>query len=180
MDFGCVKNVIKAVSFVGPVTVCSDHNVEPQVFGSGVYLETGIKFYFFFVYFLLSERIQAVFPSIVGNPRVALLQPPEEPVQPAVPVASSRPAKRKKTFIDLMETEKKKRKKDLKAVSNRKQSEKRKRERERVKEENTSLTPRKKEELVRGVLEREKEWALLDLYDDDDNNNWSGGKKKRD
>jgi flagellar biosynthesis GTPase FlhF len=34
--------------------------------------------------------------------------------------------------------------------------------------------------MARGVLEREKEWALLDLYDSNNNNNWSGGRKKID
>jgi hypothetical protein len=92
MDFGNIKNVVRAVSFAGPVTVCSDHNVESQTFGSGVYLETEKRFYFCnCIYFILSERIQAVFPSIVGNPRVALLQPEEAPVEPAGLQPSPRP-----------------------------------------------------------------------------------------
>jgi hypothetical protein len=46
MEFGSLKNVLKAVSFVGPVTICCDHDMEPQTFGSGVYLETKKMFYF--------------------------------------------------------------------------------------------------------------------------------------
>jgi hypothetical protein len=48
MEFGSIKNVLRAVTFMGPVTICSDHNVEPQVFGSGVYLEQQKRFFCFY------------------------------------------------------------------------------------------------------------------------------------
>jgi hypothetical protein len=35
MEFGSIKNVVKAVSFSGRVTVCSDLNVKPQIFRPG-------------------------------------------------------------------------------------------------------------------------------------------------
>jgi hypothetical protein len=131
---------------------------------------------FIFCLFFISDIPTVVFPSIVGNLRVALLQPPEEPFEP---VASSRPAKRKNEIVDLTETGKAKRKRQLKAISNRKQSEKRKNERERIKEANASLTPREKEELARGIMEREKDWEILNLYDKDNEVNWSTGKKMK-
>jgi hypothetical protein len=58
--------------------------------------------------------------------------------------------KKKKEVIDLTTSEKIKRKRDLKAASNRKQSEKGKMEREREREANTSQTPGEKKELARG------------------------------
>jgi hypothetical protein len=64
MEFGSIKNVIKAVSLVGPVTVCSDHNVEPQVFGSGVYLEQKNRFNFCFLFiFYVVLYPQRCFPA---------------------------------------------------------------------------------------------------------------------
>jgi hypothetical protein len=183
MDFGSVKNVAKAVTFEGPVEIRSDNNVLPQVFGPGVYLELQTRFYFcFFIYFLLSSNLSAVFPSIVGNPRVALLQPPEEPVQPAgppaLPAASDR--KRKKNIIiDLTMSEKLKRKRESKSASNKRQSEKRREEKEREREKLKSLSPGEKEKIARGIIDNEKEWELMNLYNKDNDVNWSTGKKKK-
>jgi hypothetical protein len=123
-----------------------------------------------------------VFPSIVGNPRVALLQPPEEPVQPAGPPALPA-ARKKKIIIDLTESERIKRKKESKTRSNKIQGEKRRREREAERERNKSLSPGEKIKLAKGVVEAEKGWELLHAYDKDsdyfNDYNWSGGKKKK-
>jgi hypothetical protein len=88
MDFGSVKNVWRAVTFAGPVTLSSNYNIEPQTLGCGVYMEFISKFFCgYFNYFLLSSLQTQVFPTIVGSLRVALIQSEEAPVEPAEPLA---------------------------------------------------------------------------------------------
>jgi hypothetical protein len=83
--------------------------------------------------------------------------------------------------VDLIEMRRVRKRKDLKSLSNKRQAEKRRREKEEDKERLKSLSPQEKEKLVRGVIEAEKCWVLLSVYDrDTDNNiNWSDGKKKK-
>jgi hypothetical protein len=120
-----------------------------------------------------------VFPSIIGNPRVALLQPPEEPVRPDE-LTRLEKKKKKKEIIDLTETAKVRRKREQKAASNKKQSEKRRVLRKAERERNKYLSPGEKEKLARGVIEAEKGWVLMDLYDKENNNiNWSDWKRRK-
>jgi hypothetical protein len=110
---------------------------------------------------------------------VALLQPLEEPVQAAVPVVSSRPAKRKTNYIDLTDSEKIKRKKESKSRSNKKQIIKRRREREEEKERLKSLSPEEKKQMAKNIINNDKEWGMLDLYNKDNDLTWGSGKKKK-
>jgi hypothetical protein len=71
-----------------------------------------------------------VFPSIVGNPRVALLQLAEEPIMPAGPPALPAAVPKKKkmiNIIDLSDSDKIKRKRESKSALNKRQVEKRRR-----------------------------------------------------
>jgi hypothetical protein len=43
-----------------------------------------------------------------------------------------------------------------------------------------SLSLGEKEKLARGVMERDKEWAVIDAYDKGNDETWGSGKKKRD
>jgi hypothetical protein len=52
-------------------------------------------------------------------------------------------------------------------------------EKEREKEKLKSLSPGEKEKIARGIIENEKEWELINLYDKDNELNWSTGKKKK-
>jgi hypothetical protein len=76
----------------------------------------------------------AVFPSIVGNPRVALLQPEKARDEPAGPPAQRAAKVKKNVIIDLTNSEKAKRKRESKACSNKRQAEKRRQEKERESE----------------------------------------------
>jgi hypothetical protein len=75
---------------------------------------------------------------------VALLQPPEEPVEPTRPPA----------IIDLTETGRVRRMKESKAASNKRQAEKRRRERLGEIERNKSLSLGEKLKLAKGVSDR--------------------------
>jgi hypothetical protein len=43
-----------------------------------------------------------------------------------------------------------------------------------------SLTPGEKMELGKGVMEREKVWEFINLYNKENDLNWSNNKRKRD
>jgi hypothetical protein len=115
---------------------------------------------------------------------VAFVQPPEEPIEPAGPPALPAARKLKKKNIinvaDLTETGMVRRKKEMKSLSNKRQAEKRREEKERERERLKSLSPGEKEKLARGVMERDKEWAVIDAYDKDNDETWGSWKKKRD
>jgi hypothetical protein len=105
--------------------------------------------------------------------------PPALEEAAAVPVASSRPAKRKKAFIDLTESEKINRKKESKSNSNRKQSEKRKREREAERERLRSLSLGEKKQMAIYIINNDKDWGMLDLYNKENDLTWGSGKKEK-
>jgi hypothetical protein len=116
---------------------------------------------------------------------VVLLQPEEARDEragsPALPAASDRKMKKKKEVIDLTLSEKRKRKRESKATSNKLQSEKRKIMNEQEKERLKSLSPGEKEKIARGVIKNDKEWLEMELYGNKENEiTWSTGKKKID
>jgi hypothetical protein len=110
---------------------------------------------------------------------VALLQPEEARDEPDDLTGPERKKKKKREVIDLTNSEKIKRKKEMKSASNGKQSEKRRVEKERERERLKSLSPGEKRKLAEGVNRASEGWKILNLYDKEQSNlTWSSGKRK--